>query len=65
MRTEQHLYREYEIQITHNPPQWQAAIYPTHKGLPVVAWEQMSIWAANQGPALQLAKSAVDKALSN
>jgi hypothetical protein len=64
MHAEQHFYREYEIQITNHSPQWQAAIYPTRKSLPVVQWEQMNIWAANPAPALNLAKHAIDKALS-
>jgi hypothetical protein len=64
MRTEQHFYREYEIQITHNPPGWQAAIYPTRKGLPRVDWEQLNIGAVDPAPALQLAKSTIDKTLA-
>jgi hypothetical protein len=65
MQTQQHFHREYEIQLTNNPPQWQAAIYPTRAGLPPVAWEQMNIWAANPDPALTMAIHAINKALSN
>jgi hypothetical protein len=30
MRTENYTHRGYEIQITHNPPIWQAAIYASN-----------------------------------
>jgi len=56
MQTQQHFHRDYEIQITNIPPQWQAAIYPSRKGLPAIAWEQMNIWAASPAPALPMAK---------
>lgn len=47
MRTENHTYLEYEIQITEHPPWWEAAIYATKPDMPHVDWENMPIRGAN------------------
>ncbi len=36
METQNYQYRGYEIQITHTPPLWQAAIYASDSNLPAV-----------------------------
>jgi hypothetical protein len=64
MRTEQQSYRGYEIQITHNPPFWQAAIYRTKQTLPEIDWAALNIRAATVSPAFQEAKQTINRVLS-
>src|SRR5450756_2159170 len=45
MRTENYTHRGYEIQITHNPPIWQAAIYASKPNMPAVDWTHEPISA--------------------
>jgi hypothetical protein len=62
--SEEHDYKEYKIQITEYAGGWQAAIYPTKKGLPVIDWESKTIWSPNVMGALTLAKRHIDSTLS-
>jgi hypothetical protein len=62
--SEEHDYREYKIQITEYAGGWQAAIYPTKRGLPVIDWESKTIWSPNIMGALTLAKRHIDSTLS-
>ena len=57
MRTETHLFREYEIQVTLNGPLWQAALYPTRTGLPTIDWQSNRIEAGGVYAAVQEAKT--------
>jgi hypothetical protein len=52
MRTENYTHRGYEIQITHNPPIWQAAIYASKPNMPAVDWTHEPISAASVYPPL-------------
>ena len=62
--SEEHDYREYKIQITEYAGGWQAAIYPTKRGLPVIDWESKTIWSPNIMGALTLAKRHIDSTLT-
>jgi hypothetical protein len=44
MRTENYTHRGYEIQITHNPPIWQAAIYASKPNM--LRWLRPAVSAA-------------------
>ncbi len=56
MRTENYTHRGYEIQITHNPPIWQAAIYASKPNMPAADWthEPISATSVYHGPSLQI-----------
>jgi hypothetical protein len=62
--SEEHDYKEYKIQITEYAGGWQAAIYPTKRGLPVIDWESKTIWSPNIMGALALAKRHIDSTLA-
>ena len=62
--SEEHDYNEYKIQITEYAGGWQAAIYPTKKGLPPIDWESKPIWSPNIMGALILAKRHIDSTLA-
>jgi hypothetical protein len=65
MRTETHMYREYELQLVLNAPVWQATVYATRPGMPAITWETKPIWAANVMGALTAAKIRIDEALAS
>jgi hypothetical protein len=65
MRTENYTHRGYEIQITHNPPIWQAAIYASKPNMPAVNWTHEPISAASVYPPLAEAKRRIDAILSD
>jgi hypothetical protein len=62
--SEEHDYKEYKIQITEYADGWQAAIYPTKRGLPIIDWESKPIWSPNIMGALTLAKRHIDSTLA-
>jgi hypothetical protein len=62
--SEEHDYKEYKIQITEYAGGWQAAIYPTKRGLPIIDWESRPIWSPNIMGALTLAKRHIDSTLA-
>jgi hypothetical protein len=62
--SEEHDYKEYKIQITEYAGGWQAAIYPTKRGLPIIDWESKTIWSPNVMGALTLAKRHIDSTLA-
>jgi hypothetical protein len=59
--THSYKHRDYEIVVTHTPPYFQAAIYPTNPHLPHVNWETPPIRAANVMGAVELAKERINK----
>jgi hypothetical protein len=65
MRTENYTHRGYEIQITHNPPIWQAAIYASKPNMPAVDWTHEPISATSVYPPLAEAKRRIDAILSD
>jgi hypothetical protein len=63
MKTQTYKYRGYEIQVTHTPPIWQAAIYPTEPKMPAVDWTLEPIRAANFRAAEIMAQRRIDAIL--
>jgi hypothetical protein len=63
MRTQNYSYRDYEIQVTHTPPFWQAAIYAANPKLPTIDWALVPIRAANARAAEMLAQCRIEEVL--
>lgn len=64
METHNYKYRGYEIQVTHTPPFWQAAVYPIEPRLPKIDLTLEPIRAANVRETETLAKDRIDQALA-
>lgn len=60
IETHSYHHRDYEIVVTHTPPFFQAAIYPTNPNLPLIDWETSPIRAANVMGAVELAKQRIN-----
>jgi len=56
METHNYKYRGYEIQVTHTPPFWQAAVYPTEPSLPKIDWTLEPIRAQKHWRKIELTK---------
>jgi hypothetical protein len=56
-------YRGYKIVVTHSPPFWEAAIYPSHRHLPVVDCTSSPIRAVNERVAEGEAQRRINEAL--
>jgi hypothetical protein len=65
METQTYEFRGYEIQVTHKPPIWQAAIYPTKPGMLEIDWTSKPIEAANVRGAELLARDRINEALES
>jgi hypothetical protein len=65
VETHSYLHREYEIVVSHTPPFFQAAIYPTNPQLPRIDWETAPMRAAHAMGALYLAKERINEAFRN
>jgi hypothetical protein len=63
MDTQEFYHRDYKIQLTHNPPVWQAAIYPTRPKQPSIDWTNRPIEAASVRPTLIAAMIRIDEVL--
>jgi hypothetical protein len=64
VETHSYNYRDYEIVVTHTPPYFQAAIYPTKPTLQTIDWELKPIRAANMQGAVELAKQRINIVLA-
>jgi hypothetical protein len=62
LKTQTLEHRNYEVVITHTPPYFQPAIYPTEPNLPPVDWQLVPIRAADVKGALDLAKRRINEA---
>jgi hypothetical protein len=63
MRTEAHPYRDYEIDLVHNPPGWQANIYQTKPVLPSPNTLLDPILCESKEEALAVAQQRIDRLL--
>ena len=65
METQTYKYRDYEIVVTHTPPFFQAAIYPTDQKLPQIDWQLEPIRSINVKGAEDEAKARINAALAD
>ena len=64
MRTETIVYRDYELQVTHNPLMWNVGVYPSRPDLPMPGPEDEIIALGDREQAIAVAKGRVDALLS-
>jgi hypothetical protein len=55
---------DYKVQVTEYAGGYQAAIYPTKKGAPLIDWKNKPIWSPNVESAFLLAQQRIDAELA-
>ena len=65
METQTYKYRDYEIVVTHTPPFFQAAIYPTNQSFPQIDWHLEPIRSINVKGAEDEAKARINAGLAD
>src|ERR1700719_3526337 len=65
METQTYKYRDYEIVVTHTPPFFQAAIYPTNQSFPQIDWQLEPIRSINVKGAEDEAKARINAGLAD